>query len=268
MTTTHPYAALAAALIVLLAGCGDDTASEPSGDATSQAESGAASSAASPPAASPVVLPSEIPTPHLDPADFVDGVDNPYLPLVPGTRWVYDSRSPDGNERIVVTVTDRTKTVDGVTAVVVHDRATTPGDRLLEDTYDWYAQDTAGNVWYLGEDTTAYEDGKKSKEGSWEAGVDGAMAGVAMPAHPRIGDHYAQEYYEGEAEDEGEVLALDATADVPFGSYTDLVKTRDTTPLEPGLVEHKYYARGVGVVQEETVRGGKEHVSLVSMTTP
>ena len=264
MSTTNRYAALAAALTVLLAGCGDDTATVPGDDAASPAASGAAS----PPAGAPVGLPSEIPTPHLDPADFVDGVDNPYLPLVPGTRWVYDSRSPEGNERIVVTVTDRTRTVDGVTAVVVHDRASTPGGRLLEDTYDWYAQDTAGNVWYLGEDTTAYEDGKKSTEGSWEAGVDGAMAGVAMPADPRVGDHYAQEYYAGEAEDEGEVLALDATADVPFGSYTDLVKTKDTTPLEPGLVEHKYYARGVGVVQEETVRGGEERVRLVSMTTP
>ena len=266
MSTTTRYAALAATLTVLLAGCGEDTTSSSASNASPTLSSSTPAGASPPP--SPVGLPSEIPTPHLDPDDFVAGIDNPYLPMVPGTRWVYESLSPDGDERIVVTVTDRTKTVDGVPAVVVHDRATTPAGKLLEDTYDWYAQDTAGNVWYLGEDTTAFEDGKKSKEGSWEAGVDGAMAGVALPADPQVGDRYAQEYYEGEAEDEGEILALDATAKVPFGSYADLVKTKDTTPLEPGLVEHKYYARGVGVVQEETVKGGVEHVRLLEMTTP
>jgi hypothetical protein len=267
MSTTTRWATLAATLALLATGCADDTTTTPSTDGTGTPTPSAASSASSP-AGSPVGLPTEVPTPHLDPADFVAGVDNPYLPLVPGTRWVYDSTSPDGDERIVVVVTDRTRVVDGVRATVVHDRATSPDGTVLEDTFDWYAQDVDGNVWYLGEDTTAYDGGKASTEGSWEAGVDGAMAGVALPGNPQVGDAYAQEYYAGQAEDEGEILALDEKVTVPAGVFTDLVQTKDTTPLEPGLVERKYYARGIGVVFEETVKGGDEVVRLVRTTTP
>ena len=208
-----------------------------------------------------------IPTPDPDPGDFVERIDNPYLPLVPGSVWTYTSSSPEGDEEITVTVTDRTKVVAGVTTTVVHDVAKdAKTGEILEDTYDWYAQDTAGNVWYFGEDTTAYDGRKPSKEGSWEAGVDGAEAGVAMPAEPRVGDGYAQEYRKGVAEDHGEILAVDGTVSIEYGDYDAVVRTEDTTPLEPGLVEQKYYAPGVGVVMEKTIAGGEELVELVSFS--
>jgi hypothetical protein len=167
---------------------------------------------------------------------------------------------------VTVTVLDETREVQGVTATVVHDVVRDPDGAVLEDTYDWYAQDAAGNVWYLGEDTTEYDGRRVSKEGSWEAGVDGAQAGLAMPASPRVGDGYRMEHYAGVAEDRAQVLRLDASASVPYGDFTGLLETEDSTPLEPGVVEHKLYAEGVGVVREETVAGGDEVVELVSMT--
>ena len=208
----------------------------------------------------------EIPTPGLTASDFVPRVDNPWLPLVPGNEWVYQATSSEGEETITVTVLDETRKIGGVTATVVHDVVTDAEGELVEDTFDWFAQDTAGNVWYLGEATTEYDDGETSTEGSWEAGVDGAEAGLAMAAEPRIGDGYQMEYLRGEAEDQAAVLALDATATVPFGSFDGLLETEDTTPLEPGLVEHKLYAEGTGLVREETVAGGDEVVVLVSFT--
>jgi hypothetical protein len=155
--------------------------------------------------------------------------------------------------------------VQGVTCAVVHVQERTVRGVLVEDTYDWYAQDVEGNVWYFGEDTTAYEAGRSSKEGSWEAGVDGAQAGIIMLADPRVGDIYQQEAYPGEAEDQGEVLAVGTRIPAVPLRYGGLLKTEDTTPLEPNLIEHKYYARGVGLIFEETVKGGREVVTLVSM---
>jgi hypothetical protein len=205
---------------------------------------------------------------HLDPSEFVDTIDHPYLPLKPGTTWEYEAVSSEGKERIVVTVTDKTKVVDGVTATVVHDRVTLADGTLVEDTFDWFAQDKTGNVWYLGEDTKAYEGGKVSEAGSWEAGVDGARAGLQMPAEPKVGESYYQEFYKGEAEDQGKVLATDESVTGPTGSYDDTVKTADSTPLEPDILEHKWYARGVGFVLEKYVEGGDETVTLVKMTGP
>lgn len=208
----------------------------------------------------------QIPTPSLTATDFVPRIDNPLLPLVPGNTWVYRATSSDGEETITVTVLDETRTIGGVTATVVHDVVTDAEGEVLEDTRDWFAQDTAGNVWYLGEATTEYDNGKSSTEGSWEAGVDGAQAGLAMPAAPRLGDGYRMEYLRGEAEDRAAVLSLDATATVPFGRFTDLLETEDTTPLEPGLVERKLYAKDVGLIREETIAGGDEVVVLLSFT--
>lgn len=205
----------------------------------------------------------EIPTPSPDPQDFVASVDNPWFPLEPGTVWTYRGSSTEGTETVTVTVTDRTRVVQGVTTTVVHDVVADARGRTVEDTFDWYAQDTAGNVWYFGEDTTAYEGGKASTEGSWEAGVDGAEAGLLMPARPRVGDGYAQEHLAGVAEDRGEIVALHVRSVVEAGTYDDVLVTEDTTPLEPGLVERKYYARGVGIVREEDVTGGSEIVELV-----
>jgi hypothetical protein len=207
-----------------------------------------------------------IPTPSPDPADFVEGIDNPWLPLTPGSEWVYETTVGDP-QRITVTVTDETRVVAGVTATVVHDVVRSPDGTIVEDTYDWFAQDVDGNVWYLGEDTTEYDArGRADTEGSWEAGVDGAEAGLAMAAHPRVGDSYQQEQLVGVAEDRAEVLSLDEQRTVPFGDFDGLLQTEETTPLEPEVVEHKYYARGVGTVLEETVAGEAERVELVEFS--
>ena len=205
-----------------------------------------------------------IPTPSADPDDFVEGIDNPYLPLEPGSRWVYESAGVDP-DTTTVTVTGDTREVQGVTTKVVHDVVRDADGKVVEDTFDWVAQDAAGNVWYFGEDTTEYDDrGRPDHSGSWEAGVDGAQAGLVMPAQPRVGDGYQQESSPGLAEDRAEVLSVDESVNVEFGSFTDVVQTEDTTPLEPGLVEHKYYAPGVGLVLEQTVAGGADRAELVS----
>ena len=203
--------------------------------------------------------------PH-NPARFTTTIDNPYLPFVPGTRMVYRERGEDGPGRVVVKVTRRTKVVQGVTTVVVRDRAYSGGE-LVEDTRDWYAQDRRGNVWYFGENTKEYENGRVvSTAGSWKAGRDGARAGIVMLAHPRVGDRYYQEYAPGEAEDQGKVLRLDAERTVPHGTFDHLLVTRDFTALEPDVVERKFYAKGIGPILEKIVRGGRERLVLVKIT--
>jgi len=204
--------------------------------------------------------------PSIDPADFVDAVDNPYFPLAPGSRWVYEGQSEGTAERIEVEVLDERRTIMGISAVVVRDRVYVD-DELAEDTSDWYAQDADGNVWYLGEATTSFEDGTTSDAGSWEYGVDGALPGIVMPATPTVGDAYRQEYYAGEAEDMGEVIAVGETVTIGLGEYTDVVVTEDWTPLEPDVIENKAYAPGVGVIHEEDVAGGDETVELVEFTS-
>jgi hypothetical protein len=203
--------------------------------------------------------------PEIDPSQFVAVVDNPFLPLVPGTTYRFRSTSDAGVEDIVVSVTDKTKVIAGVSTTVVHD-VVSKGGEMTEDTWDWYAQDRAGNVWYFGEDTREYERGKVSTEGSWETGVKGALPGIVMPAHPKVGDRHRQEYLVGEAEDEGQIIALDETVTVAAGEFSGCVKTKEWSRLEPGVLEHKYYAPGVGVVAEVTVEGGTEQVELVSKT--
>jgi hypothetical protein len=194
----------------------------------------------------------------LDPSEFTTRIDNPYWPMKPGSRWVYRETDAEGNaQRVVVTVTNRTKTVAaGVKARVIHDVVTENGESV-EITDDWYAQDECGNVWYLGEDTTEYENGNPvSKAGSWEAGVDGAQAGVIVPAKPRVGLEYRQEYYAGEAEDGAKVLSLDEQAETPSGHFENVLLTKDFTPLDPRILEYKLYARGVGPVMVLDVSGG------------
>jgi hypothetical protein len=201
--------------------------------------------------------------PRLDPADFVDRVDNPYFPLAPGSRWVYGGTTDEGAERIVVEVLAECKDVMGIEAVVVRDTVTIDGE-LVEDTNDWYAQDLEGNVWYLGETTAEYENGRVvSTAGSWEAGQDGAHAGIVMEAEPRVGDAYRQEFYPGEAEDLAEVVRTGDRVRVPSGAFDEVVVTQEWNPLAPGVVEHKHYAPGVGQVSEEVVRGGRERIVLV-----
>ena len=195
---------------------------------------------------------------NLNPGELTTEIDNPYWPIRPGSEWVYRETAGDGTiQEVVVTVTDQTKTIaNGVVARVVRDTVTENGVPV-EVTDDWYAQDAEGNIWYLGEATTEYEEGKpKTTAGSFEAGVDGAEAGIVMPANPKPGMEYRQEYYEGEAEDKAKILALGEQVTVPAGSFTDTVKTEDTNPLEdPPDVENKFYARGVGPVYVVGVSG-------------
>ena len=211
---------------------------------------------------------SRLIAPAFDPAAFVPHVDNPYFPLTPGTVYAYVAQTAEGVETSEVTVTRDTKVILGVTATVVHDRVLLNGS-LSEDTFDWYAQDKAGNVWYLGEDTKQFENGVQvGTVGSWEAGKDGAAAGIIMLAHPRIGDTYQQENSPGVVADRARVLSLSATVTVPYGTFDNCLKTLDWTPLEPGVREFKYYARGVGAVLEVTPRGGRERVELTALARP
>lgn len=186
------------------------------------------------------------------PKDFDTRVDNPFYPLPVGAKWTYATETDDGLEVIVVEVLPETKDVAwGVTATVVRDTVTLDGV-LIEDTFDWFAQDKDGNAWYFGEDTCAFEDDVcVDKAGSWEAGVDGALPGIAMLALPKRGDMYYQEFFRDVAEDFAEVESINASAEVPVGSFTGCVRTRDTTSLEPNLVELKTYCGGLGLVLEE-----------------
>lgn len=181
-----------------------------------------------------------------------DTIDNPYLPFPVGASWVYEVATDEGVERIEVTVTDETREIEGVTAIVVRDTVTLEGE-VTEDTDDWYAQDSEGNVWYLGEETCEYEEGEcVSTEGSWEWGTDGALPGIIMLADPTVnGETYYQEYYVGHAEDVGEVVAVGQSVEVEAGTFDDCIKTHDTSTLETTMDEYKYYCPGVGVVLTE-----------------
>jgi hypothetical protein len=202
---------------------------------------------------------------ELDPAKFTVEIDNRYWPMAPGTRWTYREIDEEGKELVVVvTVSTETKRLaNGITARVVRDTVTEDGE-LIEDTVDWYAQDAEGNVWYMGEDTAEFEGGKvTTKGGSWEAGVDGALPGIMVPADPVDDMKYRQEYYAGEAEDNGEVLSVGEQVEVPAGHYTDALLTKDTNALEPKVLEFKLYAPGIGPVLALGVSGGGGREELV-----
>ncbi|MBL0886926.1 hypothetical protein [Myceligenerans indicum] len=204
-----------------------------------------------------------------DPSDLTTTIDNTYWPMEPGTRWVYREVDEQGQElRVVVTVTSATKTVaSGVTGRVVRDTVTRDGE-IVEDTFDWYAQDSRGTIWYLGEDTAEFEGGRvASREGSFEAGADGALAGVIMPGDPAVGMAYRQEYLQGEAEDNGEVLSLDEQADVPAGHFDGALLTKDTITIEPDVLEYKLYAPRIGPVLTLGVSGGGGREELVEVTS-
>ncbi len=260
LASVRTTAGLVLALLVAAA-CTNTAVAPTSGATATIATATGAPAGSATPSARPTPTPSPQPTPDrnpaayvegapyavtIDPADFVAAVDNPYWPLVPGTTTIFEG---DG-ERIVVEVTGYTKVILGVATTVVRDTAYAKG-KVIEDTFDWYAQDRAGNVWYFGEDTTEFENGKPvSTAGSWEAGVDGALPGIVMLAQPQVGDVYRNEFYAGEAEDLSKVIELGGTIDVPAGAYTETIVTEDWTPLEPDQLEHKTYAPGVGVVAE------------------
>jgi hypothetical protein len=251
-------ALLLALLAAIATACGGRQPNAPSSaKAPSDPARAVATPAASAPKAAP--LPRGDQPVRLDPAQFTSQIDNPWWPMTPGTRWVYR----EGGQLVEVTVTNRTEKIMGIDARVVHDVVTVDG-QVSEDTFDWYAQDAQGNIWYMGEDTKEYQNGQvTSTAGSWQAGVDGAQPGILLPARPRPGLTYRQEYLAGQAEDAAQVLSLDQRVSVPLGSFDQVLKTKDYTPLEPSVVEHKFYARGVGPILAVTVSGGSGREELV-----
>jgi hypothetical protein len=237
--------AFAAALVMLFAaGCGTNENA-----ASDQKGKGSGSAQGLPQGADPV---------NLDSKTFTTRIDNPYWPMDPGTRWTYRETDQEGARlEVVVTVSDQTERIaNGVTARIVRDTVTEDGE-IVEDTFDWYAQDKGGNIWYLGENTAEFEKGKLvTKEGSFEAGVDGALPGIIMPSDPKDGMQYRQEYYKGKAEDNGEVLSTDEMAQSPFGHFDNALLTKDTISIEPNVLEYKLYAKGIGPVLTLGVSGG------------
>jgi hypothetical protein len=213
-----------------------------------------------------VIAAIALPPPLPAPSEFAPRVDNPWFPLRPGATLLYRGRKDGEPSRERLAVLSEAKTILGVRATVVSDKLYLRG-KLEERTRDWYAQDRRGNVWYLGEATAELNPNGsvKSREGSWQAGVDGARAGIFMPAHPHRGQTGIQEMYEGEAEDHFRVLGRSARVRTPAASSRHALLTREWTPLEPGVVDHKLYVKGVGTVLEETVKGGDELNELVAV---
>lgn len=252
----------------VLASCGSDEGTTEQGGSTTSSGTSSEHATSTTGGGEPVIEPGDGGnySPDLDPADFVDVIDNPHLPMPEGAHWRYEGESDGEAEVVEVTVTSDRKLVMGISAVVVRDTVTVGGE-LVEDTYDWFAQDAEGNVWYLGEDVKDYEGGVVvSTEGSWTAGVDGALPGIVMPADPETDDVYRQEFYAGEAEDMMQILEVGGTLDVEAGSFDNVITTRDWSPLEPESVEEKAYAFGVGKIREEKTAGGDGFAELVDFS--
>jgi hypothetical protein len=243
-------------MVMLAASCGGSSGS-PSGNSGGHAKSNAGTTQESTMQASY--------SPSIKPSEFTTKIDNQYFPLKPGTTFVYRGKTADAIESDIVAVTPDTKNIMGVECVVVNDKVTEDG-KLTEQTYDWYAQDNRGNVWYFGEDSKEYENGKvKSTEGSWEAGKHGAKPGIIMPASPKVGETYRQEYLKGVAEDMARPVKLDGSTTVPYGTFHNVLVTDEWTPLEKNVAEQKYYAPGVGNVLELATKGPKERLELIDV---
>jgi hypothetical protein len=216
--------------------------------------------------AAPASTAPSCPRPPRLPATFVSQIDNPYLPLKPGTVLTYRGKLDGKSATDVFTVTNDTKVILGATTTVVHDQVFVKGE-LVEDTFDWFAQDAAGNVWYFGEDTKELENGQVvSTEGSWEAGVDNARAGIFMPADPQVGQVFKQEDAKNVAEDCTKIVDLHASVKTPFVSSDDALKTEEFSLLEPEVLDNKYYVPGIGLVREQTIVGGSDFLELASAT--
>jgi hypothetical protein len=246
------------ALVGAASGCGS------SGSATTTSSTNSSTGAA--PALAPI---HGIYSPSIDPTNFVATVDNRWFPLKPGAAFRYkgvqeDGRTPQTDDALV---TSRHKTILGVRCTVVQDSVSSRG-KLIERTFDWYAQDKHGNVWYMGELAREVKHGRLVRASdSWEAGVGGAKAGIIMPGNPQPGDQYRQEYYSKHALDQARVLGQGGTVTVPYGSYKNTLETVETAPkLDPGVAEHKFYVAGLGDIEEHTVSGNREHIRLVSVT--
>lgn len=246
-------AASIAVLLPALAGCGS------SGDKSSSAAQQSGTN----------TFPQSSEPSNLNPADFTPNIDNPYWPMPVGRSWHVHVTNPQGESlQETITVLDQTKRIaDGVTARVVRDIVYDRGTPT-EITDDWYAQDADGNIWYFGEDTTSIDlkTGERDSSGSFQAGLNGADAGIAMPAHPYAGETYREEYYKGHAEDRSTVIALNQQVEAPAGHFTGAILTDDHSPLEPTVSEYKLYAQGVGPVVAVSVSGEAEREDLVSYT--
>jgi hypothetical protein len=212
------------------------------------------------------------PVPRYDPAKYSPRISNAWFPLKPGIEYIY--RGHDGNQRLrdVFRPTSRVTKIAGVACRVVNDKVYLNGI-LRERTLDYYTQDEDGNVWYFGEDTAELDNNGDvtSTEGTWRTGRKGAEAGVFMQANPQKGDTFRQEFYRGHAEDHYQVLSLKAAVKVPYGRFgknklrENVELTKEWSPLEPRVRDHKYYVRGIGTVKEETVKGGDELLRLVKI---
>lgn len=254
MRCSRSVAALALVLGgVLPAGCASDTPKEA--------------------ALGPGDSPTNLAPPALDPyepdvgsLEFVETIDNRFMPLQPGMRFVYEGRSEGELERVVISVMHKTKNVMGIDCTVVKDVVRVDG-AIAEKTFDWFAQDTSGNVWYLGENSHEYENGEPiNAHGSWEAGLDEALPGIVMLADPQVGQRYRQEYLVGKAEDLAEVFDVDGSATTPYRNFdAGLLVTKDWNPLEPKTDELKYYAPGIGLVFEEALFGPRSTLRLVEI---
>ena len=218
--------------------------------------------------AAPAAATSSRAAPAIDPGNFVRSITNPYLPYRPGTVYVYTGVKDGQPQRDVVRVTHRTRRILGVTATVVTDVATHAGT-VLEQTTDWYAQDRQGNVWYLGEATKARNpDGTYDTSGSWLAGAHGARPGIVMTAHPRVGDAHRQEYWAGHAEDQYWLVDMASSVTVPRGAFAHAARTLEWSRLEPGVIDEKFYVKGIGVVKELAASGPPEIARLARFTAP
>src|SRR5436190_2379256 len=250
----------------LAAGCGSSGGSSSTTAASTTTSSTSAGTASSASALAPI---HGTYSPKIDPSNFVSTIDNRYFPLIPGTGFHYTGVAENGKapRKDDMIVTHQTKQILGVTCTVVADTVSAHG-KPIEKTDDWYAQDKAGNVWYMGEDSFELKHGKFAKApDSWEGGVNGAKPGIIMPGSPQPGDQYRQEYYPNVALDQAKVLGSGGTIKVPQGSYKTTLKTVETAPkVDPGVAEQKYYVAGVGDIKEQTVRGNHEGIHLVSIS--
>jgi hypothetical protein len=249
-------------LAAVVAGC-DKLPIAPNQNSTTPVEPAAAVASA---AATATAAEDNFITLNFDPDNFVHAVDNRFFPLQPGTRWIYKGIEDGEHETNVTIVTHDRKNILGISAIVVFDRVFVHGE-LKEKTFDWYSQDKQGNVWYLGEDTKEFENGKVvSTEGSWEAGKNGAKAGIIMLAHPQVGNKYRQEFLAGEAEDVARVVAKGLDIKVPYGSFHNCLKTVEFTRLEPDVKEAKDFCPGVGFVRAHGIEGPETSLVLTRIT--
>jgi hypothetical protein len=257
-----------AAGVAFASGCGSSGGGG-SSSTTAASTTGTSTSAPAAPSASDLAPVHGSYSPSIDPASFVDVIDNRYFPLKPGTAFHYkgvaeDGKTPQTDDEVV---THQTKQIMGVSCTVIRDTVYQRG-KLVERTFDWYAQDKYGNVWYMGELAREADHGKLVRASdSWQGGVAGAQPGIIMPGAPHPGDEYRQEYYPGHALDQARVLGSGGSLKVPSGSYGSTLLTEETAPkLDPGVRERKYYVAGVGDIKEQTVSGNQEQIQLVSVT--